>query len=79
NPELVVDGENGWLVAPGDVPALAAALTDLAQRPRHELHALGEASRRRFQAGGFEPAAVAARTVAAYHWAQQASRSRTNA
>ena len=79
NPELVVDGENGWLVAPGDVPALAAALTDLAQRPRHELHALGEASRRRFQAGGFEPAAVAARTVAAYHLAQQASRSRTNA
>ena len=79
NPELVVDGENGWLVAPGDVPALAAALTDLAQRPRHELHALGEASRRRFQAGGFEPAAVAARTVAAYHLAQQASRSRINA
>lgn len=77
NPQLVVDGENGWLVAPGDVPGLAAALTDLAQRPRHELHALGEASRRRFHAGGFEPAAVAARTVAAYHMAQQVSQNRT--
>jgi glycosyltransferase involved in cell wall biosynthesis len=36
-PDLVIDGENGVLVRPGDVDALAAALTALlGDRPRLE-------------------------------------------
>lgn len=46
--ELVVPGETGWLVPPGDSPALAVALaeaaTDAARR-----HAFGQAGRRRVE------------------------------
>lgn len=44
--EIVVEGETGMRVPPGDVPALAAALTDLAGRPRLRA-AMGKAGRRR--------------------------------
>ncbi len=47
NPELVTDGENGLLYAPGDVDQLASALARLLSNER-ERTAMGDASRRRF-------------------------------
>ncbi|HET7459881.1 MAG TPA: glycosyltransferase family 4 protein [Longimicrobium sp.] len=32
-PEILGEGERGWLIAPGDAPALAAALAEIAARP----------------------------------------------
>jgi glycosyltransferase involved in cell wall biosynthesis len=46
-PELVRPGEHGWLVPPGDVDALAAALEGLLACPAPELRAMGEAARAR--------------------------------
>jgi colanic acid/amylovoran biosynthesis glycosyltransferase len=46
-PELVQPGENGWLVAPGDVPALARALGELLRCTPEQLAAMGRAARRR--------------------------------
>jgi colanic acid/amylovoran biosynthesis glycosyltransferase len=46
-PELVRPGENGWLVPPGDVAELAAALEHVLARPAAELRAMGEAARAR--------------------------------
>ena len=45
-PEVVVDGETGLLVAPGDPAALAAAAVRLLRQPQR-LRAMGEAARRR--------------------------------
>ena len=45
-PEVVVDGETGLLVEPGDSAALAAALLELLERPERA-EALGEAGRER--------------------------------
>lgn len=47
-PELVVDGETGLLVPPGDADALAAALRALLDDPRRARE-LGEAGRRRVE------------------------------
>ncbi len=49
-PELVIDGENGWLVPPGRPDRLAAALGRLLATPAPELTRMGEAGRRRTQA-----------------------------
>ena len=46
-PELVRHGENGWLLPPGDLEALVAALEDCLAREPAELLAMGEAARRR--------------------------------
>jgi glycosyltransferase involved in cell wall biosynthesis len=43
-PEVVRDGVNGRLTPPGDVPALAEAIAELARRPEQRA-ALGEAAR----------------------------------
>jgi glycosyltransferase involved in cell wall biosynthesis len=43
-PELVRPGVNGWLVAPGSVADLAAAIADLLRQPDHELQRMGEAA-----------------------------------
>jgi glycosyltransferase involved in cell wall biosynthesis len=66
-PESVVDGTTGWLVPPGDVAALASALTDAlalsaAGSPRHTdlLRRAREAARSQ------DVDAIAARTLAAY-------------
>ena len=68
-PDLVRDGENGLLVAPGDVDALAAALARLASEP--ELGArLGSALRRDIES--FHPDRVSERIVHAV-WAELAA------
>ena len=41
-PELVVPGENGWLVPAGDVEALTRALQRVASTPVAELQKMGE-------------------------------------
>jgi glycosyltransferase involved in cell wall biosynthesis len=47
-PEIVVDGETGLLVSPGDTSALAAAILSLLQDPPRR-RAMGEAGRRRVE------------------------------
>jgi glycosyltransferase involved in cell wall biosynthesis len=47
-PEMVVDGETGFVVASGDVDALAARL-DTLLRDRERRRAMGEAGRRRME------------------------------
>lgn len=49
-PELVVDGENGWLVDSGNARALAEALEGFARLPLDELAAMGEAAHRAVRA-----------------------------
>jgi colanic acid/amylovoran biosynthesis glycosyltransferase len=46
-PELVVPGENGWLVPPSDVDGLVQAMRGCLQTPAEELFRMGEAARRR--------------------------------
>jgi glycosyltransferase involved in cell wall biosynthesis len=48
-PEVVVDGETGWLVPPEDPERLAAALAEALDRPE-EARRRGEAGRRRVEA-----------------------------
>jgi glycosyltransferase involved in cell wall biosynthesis len=43
-PEILGEGSRGWLIPPGDAPALAAAFADIARRP-DEVRARGEAAR----------------------------------
>jgi glycosyltransferase involved in cell wall biosynthesis len=45
-PELVVPGRTGWLVPPGDAPALAAAMGQLIENPGAR-QAMGRAGRER--------------------------------
>jgi len=49
-PELVLDGETGIIVPPGDVRALAAAILRLLQDPA-KAERLGRNARRRYEAG----------------------------
>jgi len=46
-PELVVNGESGWLVPAGDVDRLAEAILDCLSAERAVLTAMGESARRR--------------------------------
>jgi glycosyltransferase involved in cell wall biosynthesis len=62
--EVVVDGETGRLVAPGDVDGLAAALATLVADAAVR-RAMGEAGRRRV-AAHYSMAAMAAGTLACY-------------
>jgi alpha-maltose-1-phosphate synthase len=63
-PEVVVDGETGWLVPPGDEAALAQALRGaLADQAR--ARRMGEAGRRRVEAH-FSWDRIAERTLAVY-------------
>ena len=63
-PDVVRDGENGWLVEPGDDGALAAAL-DAAMADGDRAHALG-ASGRAAALDRFTPRGVAARYAGIY-------------
>jgi len=44
-PELVRDGENGWLIPAGSVGALAAAMEDCLSRSLEEIERMGDAGR----------------------------------
>ena len=46
-PELVHDGEHGWLVPAGDVHALVGAMTKCLEAPPSHLQSIGEAARQR--------------------------------
>jgi colanic acid/amylovoran biosynthesis glycosyltransferase len=48
-PELVVSGQNGWLIQAGDVDALAGAMADCLMRDKEDLRKLGCAGRDRTQ------------------------------
>jgi alpha-maltose-1-phosphate synthase len=63
-PEVVVDGETGWLVAPGDPAALAGALREALADPGRARR-MGEAGRRRVEAQ-FSWDRIAARTLDVY-------------
>ncbi|MCT4331951.1 glycosyltransferase family 4 protein [Paracoccus sp. YLB-12] len=47
NPELVIPGETGWLVAAGDTEALAKGIIDAAGTSGEHLHRMGQAGRAR--------------------------------
>ena len=63
-PEVVVDGETGWLVAPGDPAALGGALRHALDDPERARR-MGEAGRRRVEAH-FSWDRIADRTLAVY-------------
>ncbi len=63
-PEVVVDGETGWLVEPGDVAALGQALRRAVADPERAGR-MGEAGRRRVEAH-FSWDRIADRTLAVY-------------
>jgi glycosyltransferase involved in cell wall biosynthesis len=63
-PEIVTDGTTGTLVAPGDVEAIAAALTRLLRDPAQR-RILGEAGRERARSD-FSVARMTDRTIAVY-------------
>jgi glycosyltransferase involved in cell wall biosynthesis len=44
-PELITDGETGWLCEPRDLPALAAALDRVLSLPAEERRRVGAAGR----------------------------------
>ena len=49
-PELVRPGENGWLVPPSDVEALAGALREAISTPAAQIAKMGQAGRQRVEA-----------------------------
>jgi starch synthase len=63
-PEVVVEGETGWLVEPGDVAALGRALRHALADPGRARR-MGEAGRRRVEAH-FAWDRIAERTMAVY-------------
>jgi glycosyltransferase involved in cell wall biosynthesis len=74
--DVVVDGRNGWLFAPGDVAALTAALGAAAALPRAQLDALGRQARADIETfAGL--GSVVDRLVALYRGADPATLART--
>ncbi len=71
-PEVVVDGETGWLVEPGDITALGRALRDALADPARARR-MGEAGRRRVEAQ-FSWGRIAERTLEIYRDAIDAHR-----
>jgi len=63
-PEVVVDGETGWLVEPGDATALGQALREALADPERARR-MGEAGRRRVEAH-FSWDRIADRTMTVY-------------
>lgn len=76
-PEMVVEGETGYMVAPGDEHALAARLADVLCSPNHARE-MGQRGRAlAFQR--YEPSAVAEQTVRAYRIAIASAAARPSA
>jgi starch synthase len=76
-PEVVVDGETGWLVEPGDPIALGAAVREALADPARARR-MGEAGRRRVEAH-FAWDRIAERTLAVYRDAIEAHRGQASA
>jgi glycosyltransferase involved in cell wall biosynthesis len=72
-PEIVADGETGLLVGPGDVPALAKAVTSVLDDPKLAAR-LGQAGRRRVHES-FGVERMARETAAVYERALSSTRS----
>jgi starch synthase len=75
-PEVVVDGETGWLVPPGDPTALAGALRS-ALADSERAHRFGDAGRRRVEAH-FSWDRIAEQTLGVYRDAIGARASRAS-
>jgi glycosyltransferase involved in cell wall biosynthesis len=69
-PELIEDGVNGLLCEPRDPACLAQKIIDLIADPDHRLK-LGQAARRSYQQGPFQPASVCAHFISIYSEAIQ--------
>jgi glycosyltransferase involved in cell wall biosynthesis len=76
-PEVVVDGETGLLVPPGDPDMLAAALGRLLADPERGV-GMGSAGRRRVEER-FSWERIAARTLVTYEDARRAHRESSSA
>jgi glycogen synthase len=76
-PEVVVDGETGWLVEPGDAAALGRALRHALADPGRARR-MGEAGRQRVE-GHFSWERIAARTMTVYEEAIESHREGTPA
>jgi glycosyltransferase involved in cell wall biosynthesis len=76
-PEVVVDGETGHLVPPGNPDALAAALERVLADPERGAR-LGRAGRRRVEER-FSWERIAERTLITYEDARRAHRERSSA
>ncbi|MEM7116217.1 MAG: glycosyltransferase family 4 protein [Chloroflexota bacterium] len=68
NPELIHDGQNGFVVPPANAQALAQALITLGQ-DKTLREKMGQASYARFSSGTFSPTTVTKQTIAAYRMA----------
>ncbi|MBN1678693.1 MAG: glycosyltransferase [Anaerolineae bacterium] len=64
-PEVVIDGETGWLIPPRDADAVAAALMDALEHPA-DMRARGANGRRRLEEQ-FAPHTMIERTLDLYH------------
>lgn len=64
-PEILEHGRTGWLVPPGDIPALAGAIAGALDLDPSHRRMMGEAGRRRIS-GDFGKDAMAARTLEVY-------------
>ena len=64
-PELIQDGQNGLLCAAKDPACLAAKIRQLIDCPEQRA-ALGQAARRSYEAGPYQPAALAANLTSVY-------------
>ncbi|MBC7657560.1 MAG: glycosyltransferase family 4 protein [Frankiaceae bacterium] len=60
-PDLIRDGENGWMFEAGDVDALSGVLAKALDVDRNGLAAMGERARRRIDEFSFDAAAAALR------------------
>jgi glycosyltransferase involved in cell wall biosynthesis len=76
-PEMITEGETGYMVQPGDEQALAEKLIGLLHEPERT-RAMGERGRS-FARQRYEPSAVADQTVNAYRYAIAAANNRATA
>lgn len=73
-PELIADGDNGWLVPPGDSRALAKQISDIVDTPEDTLLAMGKAARS-LVVKDYNWDTIAGRTTEIYELARHAAES----